>query len=52
MNHQFSARTFLPLLGLGLLGTFSCTKETPTPLARATSCRVILKPRLRPLMAK
>jgi subtilisin family serine protease len=33
MNQQFSARTFLPLLGLGLLGTFSCTKETPTPTA-------------------
>jgi subtilisin family serine protease len=33
MNQHFSARTFLPLLGLGLLGTFSCTKETPTPTA-------------------
>jgi hypothetical protein len=33
MNQHFSARAFLPLLGLGLLSTFSCTKETPTPTA-------------------
>ncbi|GAA4498765.1 S8 family serine peptidase [Hymenobacter ginsengisoli] len=33
MTQHFSARSFLPLLGLGLLGTFSCTKETPTPTA-------------------
>jgi subtilisin family serine protease len=33
MNQYFSARSFLPLLGLGLLGTVSCTKENPTPTA-------------------
>jgi subtilisin family serine protease len=33
MSQKFSSRKFLPLLGLGLLSAFGCTKENPTPTA-------------------
>jgi len=33
MRKTFSPHQFLPLLGLGLLGTFGCSKENPTPTA-------------------
>jgi len=33
MRKTFSSHQFLPLLGLGLLGTFGCSKENPTPTA-------------------
>lgn len=33
MSQMFSSRKFLPLLGLGLLSAFGCTKENPSPTA-------------------
>jgi subtilisin family serine protease len=33
MSQTFSSRKLLPLLGLGLLSAFGCTKENPSPTA-------------------
>jgi len=33
MSQTFSSRKFLPVLGLGLLSAFGCTKENPSPTA-------------------